>query len=158
MLRGKVDPPGCWLDASAVLVRQYLAFCFDSATKAQELGDLPGTAKGLVEDLARPEGHVPRMMRWVTSNETELRARFLKRFQLNVQPDTRERFFRETTTDLLLNRIHQAAGEFDRMQRDLENARSRLREQLAGSEPKMRPMPAKRSNRSCESCRAGPIA
>ncbi|HRX82432.1 MAG TPA: hypothetical protein P5307_25375 [Pirellulaceae bacterium] len=23
MLRGKVDPPGCWLDASAVLVRQY---------------------------------------------------------------------------------------------------------------------------------------
>ena len=72
MLRGKVDPPGCWLDASAVLVRQYLAFCFDSATKKGELVDLPGTAKNLVEDLARPEGHVPRMMRWVTNNETEL--------------------------------------------------------------------------------------
>ena len=122
MLRGKVDPPGCWLDASAVLVRQYLAFCFDSATKAGELEELPGTAKNLVEDLARPEGNVPRMMRWVTGNETELRDRFLKRFQLNVQPDTRERFFKETATDLLLNRIHQAAGEFDRMQRDLENA------------------------------------
>ena len=37
MLRGKVDPPGCWLDASAVLVRQYLAYCFDSATKRGEL-------------------------------------------------------------------------------------------------------------------------
>ena len=59
MLRGKVDPPGCWLDASAVLVRQYLAFCFDSATKEGELVELPGTAKNLADDLARPEGKRP---------------------------------------------------------------------------------------------------
>ena len=41
MLKGRVDPPGCWLDASAVLVRQYLAYCFDSATKVGELVELP---------------------------------------------------------------------------------------------------------------------
>lgn len=72
------------------------------------------------------------MMRWVTHNETELRDRFLKRFHLNVQPDTRERFLKETATDLLLQRIHQAAQEFDQMLRDLDNARKRLKEQLAG--------------------------
>jgi ATP-dependent helicase YprA (DUF1998 family) len=33
MLAGKIEPPGCWLDASAMLVRQYLAYCFDSAVK-----------------------------------------------------------------------------------------------------------------------------
>jgi ATP-dependent helicase YprA (DUF1998 family) len=55
MLRGKVDPPGCWLDASAVLVRQYLAYCFDSGAKEGVLTELPRSAKGLVEDLERPE-------------------------------------------------------------------------------------------------------
>ncbi|PYP82904.1 MAG: helicase [Blastocatellia bacterium AA13] len=130
MLRGKVDPPGCWLDASAVLVRQYLAFCFDSATKTGQLTDLPRSGKQLVEDMARADGHIPRMMQWVTQNEAELRARFLKRFQINVQPDTRDRFISETASELLLQRIHQAVGEFERMQRDLENARKRLRDQL----------------------------
>jgi DEAD/DEAH box helicase domain-containing protein len=65
MLRGKVDPPGCWLDASAVLVRQYLAFCFDSATKAGELAELPRSGRRLVEDMNNQDGHIPRMMQWV---------------------------------------------------------------------------------------------
>lgn len=130
MLRGKVDPPGCWLDASAVLVRQYLAYCFDSATKSGQLSDLPRSGKQLVEDMARADGQIPRMMEWVTKNEMELRSRFLKRFQANVQPDTRERFVVETSSELLLQRIHQAVGEFDRTQRDLENARKRLKDQL----------------------------
>ena len=131
MLRGKVDPPGCWLDASAVLVRQYLAYCFDSATKAGELTELPKTGRQLVEDMAKPDGHIPRLMQWVTKNETELRGLFLKRFQDRVREDTRERFISDTDSDLLRNRMHQATSEFDRMQRDLENARKRLRDQLA---------------------------
>ena len=130
MLRGKVDPPGCWLDASAVLVRQYLAYCFDSATKAGELDDLPRSGKQFIEDLDNPEGRILRMMRWVTKNEDELRGQFLRRFQANIQPDTRERFLHETASELLLQRIHQAVNEFDRVLRDLENARKRLRDQL----------------------------
>lgn len=131
MLRGKVDPPGCWLDASAVLVRQYLAYCFDSATKAGELAELPKTGKQFVEDMDNPEGNILRMMRWVTKNEDELRGHFLKRLQANIQPDTRERFINETVTELLLQRIHLAVNEFERVLRDLENARTRLRNQLA---------------------------
>jgi DEAD/DEAH box helicase domain-containing protein len=132
MLRGKVDPPGCWLDASAVLVRQFLAYCFDSATRAGELADLPRSARQLAEDMARPDGHIPRLMAWVTTQEDALRSRFLRRFQADIQPDTRERFIGETSADLLLQRMHQAVGEFERMQRELENARRRLRNQLAG--------------------------
>ena len=33
MLAGTIEPPGCWLDASAMLARQYLAFCIDRAVK-----------------------------------------------------------------------------------------------------------------------------
>jgi DEAD/DEAH box helicase domain-containing protein len=131
MLRGKVDPPGCWLDASAVLVRQYLAYCFDSATRAGELAELPRGGRQLVEDMNNQDGHIPRMMRWVTGNEVELRGKFLKRFQANIQPDTRERFITETTTELLLQRMDQTVREFDRLLRDLENARHRLRRQLS---------------------------
>jgi len=131
MLRGKVDPPGCWLDAAAVLVRQYLAYCFDSATKEGELTEMPRTGRQLVEDMAKPEGHIPGMMEWVTKNEAELRGKFLKRFHIDVQPDTRERFTSDTGTDLILQRMHQATGEFERTYRDLLNARSRLRDQIS---------------------------
>ncbi len=88
MLKGRVDPPGCWLDASAVLVRQYLAYCFDSATKAGELVELPRSAKALVEEMENPDGHIPRMLEWVTNNEEELRVCFLRRFHAHTQPDT----------------------------------------------------------------------
>ena len=62
MLKRQVDPPGCWLDASAVLVRQYLAYCFDSATQAGRADrDCRATGKQLVSDMARPHGHIPDM-------------------------------------------------------------------------------------------------
>jgi DEAD/DEAH box helicase domain-containing protein len=85
----------------------------------------------LVEDLGRADGHIPKMLQWMTLHETDLRGRFMKRLHNDVQADTRERFVTETASDLLLQRIHLAAGEFDRMVRDLENARKRLRDQLA---------------------------
>ena len=131
MLRGKVDPPGCWLDASAVLVRQYLAFGFDSATKTGELVELPKSGRQLVEDMAASDGHIPKLMQWITKNETHLRGQFLRRFHANVQPDTRDRFTTETSSELLTQRMYLATGEFDRMLRDLENARKRLRDQLS---------------------------
>nr|WP_321464384.1 DEAD/DEAH box helicase [uncultured Desulfobulbus sp.] len=131
MLKGRVEPPGCWLDASAVLVRQYLGFCFDAATRDGILPLLPKTGKQLVDDMAAVDGVIPKMMRWVAVNEQELRSQFLHRFSpVVVQEDTRERFFQETVTELLLQRIHKAVNEFERMRRDLENAKTRLKNQL----------------------------
>ena len=131
MLRGKVDPPGCWLDASAVLVRQYLAYGFDSATKKGELPELPKSGKQLVDDMGLADGKIPKMLDWVGNNETKLRGNFLKRLQNDVQKDTRDRFIVETQIDLLRQRMHSATNEFSRMVRDLDNARSRLRSQLS---------------------------
>ena len=131
MLKGRVEPPGCWLDASAVLVRQYLAYCFDSATHNGVLSEIPKSAAQLVKDLNIPHGFIPGMMGWVTKHEMELGSRFLKRFGMDVvQNDTRTRFLGETVTDLLMQRIYKAANEFDRMQRDLINAKARLQNQL----------------------------
>ncbi|MGV3483239.1 MAG: helicase-related protein [Planctomycetaceae bacterium] len=134
MLRGRVDPPGCWLDASAVLVRQYLAFLLDSAVAAQVLTHFPRSGRQLVDDLAIEDGNIPRLLQWATTHEADLQSRFLKRFDGTVLPDTRSRFMDESTTEILNHRIHQAAGEFARMVRDLENARKRLQDQKAKSE------------------------
>ena len=131
MLKGRVEPPGCWLDAAAVLVRQYLGFCFDSATHAKILPALPKTGKQLVDDLNSANGLISNMMAWVTKNETELTSRFLQRFGLTVvQPGTRERFLTETDTDLLIQRIHKAVNDFDRVRRELVNAQNRLKDQF----------------------------
>ncbi len=74
MLRGKVDPPGCWLDASAVLVRQYYAYCLDSATKLKQLKHLPRSAKDLVDDLAKPDAQFRSVFQWIGLNEASLRV------------------------------------------------------------------------------------
>ena len=136
MLKGRIETPGCWLDASAVLARQYLGYCFDCATREKRLTHIPGNGRQLVEDMKRSNGALPGMLGWITTREAELRSRFLHRFSLeNVQPDTRERFMTETETDLLTQRIHQAANEFDRLYRDMVNAADRLKTQRVALEP-----------------------
>lgn len=130
MLKGKVDPPGCWLDASAVLVRQYLGFCFDTGSREGTLLEIPRTGGQLVDDLKKADGHIPSLIAWVTQNESELQDRFIRHFRPDVLEDTRDRFLTETDTHLLLQKMHQAVNEFDRSRRDLENTRSRLNDQL----------------------------
>jgi hypothetical protein len=130
MLKGRVDPPGCWLDASAVLVRQYLGYCFDSATHAGIRKELPRTGGQLVSDLNHPNGHIPTVLQWLHDHEAELQRCFLERFQDDIQSDTRRRFLDDTTADRLQQRIHQAANDFDRTRRELVNARARLQDQL----------------------------
>lgn len=130
MLKGKVDPPGCWLDASAVLVRQYLGFCFDAGTREGKLLEIPRTGGQLVDDLKNVDGHIPALMAWVTKNESELQDRFIRHFRPPVQEDTQDRFIKDTDTQLLIQKMHQVANEFDRSRRDLENARNRLNDQL----------------------------
>ena len=131
MLRGKVDPPGCWLDASAVLVRQYLAFCFDTATAEGVLASFPKSGKELIKDIKDQGGNIRRTMAWVTKNEDKLRGAFLKRFNSGeAREDTRERFTRETESELLIQRMEIATEEFSAMVREIENARNRLKKQL----------------------------
>jgi DEAD/DEAH box helicase domain-containing protein len=129
MLRGKVDPPGCWVDASAVLVRQYLAYCFDCAVKIGKLVELPGNGVKFVQDMNKKKGHIPHMMAWVGENEEKLQQDFLARFADVVREDTKIRFYSETKTALLIERILKVAREFDRQRREIDNARNRLRDQ-----------------------------
>jgi DEAD/DEAH box helicase domain-containing protein len=130
LLEGSVEPPGCWLDATAVLVRQYLAFCFDEGVKAGELVDLPSSGKQLVDEMILNQaGNIPDLLAWVTLNEASLQQQFLARFVNDVMADTREMFVTATVTERIKDNVLQAAQDFENQRRLLENARRRLNDQ-----------------------------
>ena len=129
MLACTIDPPGCWLDASAVIVRQYLAFCFDSAVKLNVVEAFPATGKQLVDDLDGGKGPISAVLAWMAQRESALQAEFLARFKDDVRDDTRERFLSETRAEALRERIHAAARDFDSQRQTIANAQKRLADQ-----------------------------
>lgn len=138
LLKGWVEPPGCWLDASAVLVRQYLAYCFDQAVKQERLLDLPATGKQLVDEMiVNRSGHIPGLLEWMTLNEARLQADFMVRFKNDARQDTVDRFMNDTRTEKLRQRIETAAQEFDYQRNLIRNARRRLLEQKRKLDPVM---------------------
>lgn len=127
LLRGEVQPPGCWLDAAAVLERQYLGYCIDTATKRDVITEFPKVANSLVKDLENPQGSIMTMLAWMSENEEELKQKFLSRFSgSEVFPDTIERFLANTGADSINNRIHEAAREHSEEVKNLERARNDL--------------------------------
>jgi len=140
LLDGEVEPPGCWLDASAVLVRQYLAYCFDQGVSAGILTDLPATGKQLVDEvIINKTGHIPGLIAWMMVNEAQLQQDFLARFFADVLPDTVVRFTEDTRTEQLRERIERAAQEFNSQRLLLQNARKRLTDQKNKLDPQTDP-------------------
>jgi len=130
LLCGDIEPPGCWLDASAVLVRQYLAFCFDQAVRHGALTDLPASGKQLIDEvIVNKSGHIPGLLTWMLSEEVQLQAEFLSRFANDIREDTRERFIAESRVELLQQRIQIAAQEFQLQRQLIQNAQNRLKDQ-----------------------------
>jgi DEAD/DEAH box helicase domain-containing protein len=95
MIHGRIDPPGVFLDASAVLARQFIAYCFD---RWVETG-VPERAipKGLGAVLNNLETPSPtkfphNLIAFIRARETELVEGFLEMFaEGEVSPGTRER-------------------------------------------------------------------
>ena len=134
LLKGVVEPPGCWLDASAVLVRQFLAYGIDTAVRRGILTDLPRSGQQLVTEMIdNQSGHFPTLLAWMALHEAELQQGFLARFNdpraRVVQPDTVDLFLIETRAERLRARIEQAAQEFNSQRQLLRNARQRLNDQ-----------------------------
>ncbi|WP_051340453.1 DEAD/DEAH box helicase [Azospirillum halopraeferens] len=129
MLAGTVQPPGCWLDASAMLARQYLAFCIDRAVKEGVVDQLPASGKRLVEEMDSGQGPIIELLGWIAAHEAVLQQAFLSRFGTEIGDDTRDRFRQEATMERLYQRIRDAAAEFGVQVRTIEAARRRLNDE-----------------------------
>lgn len=85
MMSGEVESPGVFLDASAVLERQYTAFCLDQWVKKEaEQALIPHKLKAVLVTVAKRKGdlkHFPySFLNYVEINRTPLLERFLGLF------------------------------------------------------------------------------
>jgi DEAD/DEAH box helicase domain-containing protein len=130
LLKGKIDTPGCWLDASAVLMRQYLGFCFDTATSRGVLRDFPASAMKLVEDNRNESGAIRTLFQWIEQEQEKLRKLFVSRFAKEIKRDTEERFYREAEAFELKNRLDLALKDYDAEQSAISSGINDLAKQL----------------------------
>ena len=129
MLAGTIQPPGCWLDASAMLARQYLAYCIDTAVRLGVIDRLPTSGRRLAEEMDVSAGTIPDLLTWIGSREPVLQDAFLARFGMEVRDDTRDRLRSETATDRVAAQIREAAAEFGVQVQTIEAARRRLNDE-----------------------------
>jgi DEAD/DEAH box helicase domain-containing protein len=97
MLQGQVNPPGCYLDAAAILRRQLLAYSLDRwvAGGLDPLA-LPRQLKPVLDGVEKASsGTIANLfpytwLEWVQSHQIDLLERFLGLFGEEVQPPTRD--------------------------------------------------------------------
>lgn len=126
LLRGSVNAPGCWLDAAAVLARQYFGFCIDSATAKRVYNQFPKTAGALLEDLNGGKGVIKSLFDWLASEENALQERFLSRFGNALRDNTILRFREDVTCTALQRKLQGALAEFSGMLATIRNSLQRL--------------------------------
>lgn len=93
MISGQVDPPGVFLNASAVLERQFVAFCFDcwvrSGIQEQAIPTNVKTVLGVIKKDPAPQDAFPfSFLKYVRSHLTQLNNTFVQMFPGELTPDS----------------------------------------------------------------------
>ena len=108
MIAGKVDPPGVFLNASAVLERQFVAYCFDCWVKSgiQDIA-IPYRVKGVLSKIKQnpPPGDVfPfSFLGFITQNLSRLNRTFIQMFAGQLSEDSKKRIWRFSKGEGLAN-------------------------------------------------------
>ena len=93
MISGQVDPPGVFLNASAVLERQFVAFCFDCWVRSGiSEAAIPGTLKAILSVIKKdpaPQDAFPyNFLKYVRAHLTQLNNTFVQMFPGELTPDS----------------------------------------------------------------------
>jgi len=94
MLAGRVEPPGCFLDAPAVLERQFTAFCFDRWVESGvQPNQLPLKLGAVLANLEKPDRAALfpyNFLLFIQNQRTAFLERFVKMFQPALKPESRQ--------------------------------------------------------------------
>ena len=92
MLAGRVEPPGCFLDAPAVLERQFTAFCFDrwveSGVHPNQLPLKLGAVLANLEKSNRKEIFPYNFLLFIENQRTAFLDQFVKMFHPGLNPES----------------------------------------------------------------------
>ncbi|MFO8232088.1 MAG: helicase-related protein, partial [Longimonas sp.] len=139
MIAGTIEPPGIYLNATYVLFRQFVAFCFDRWIASGEVGPqaVPGTLGRALPTL-KVEGAFPdTWLSFVEMNEDELFADFIALFSDTLDEDdtselrsviAKEGGFRYQ----VMGRFESVVKRRKAIKRDVQRIRSRIRKHEEG--------------------------
>lgn len=96
MIAGKVEPPAIFLNASAVLERQFVAYCFDCWVKSGITDTaIPKTIKSILAIIKKdpaPQDAFPfNFLKYIRSHLSSLNKTFVQMFPGELTPDSIER-------------------------------------------------------------------
>ena len=97
MISGKVDPPGVFLNASAVLERQFVAFCFDNWVKSKDVEQMiPTKVKNILSKINQTNEPIDafpfNFLAYIKSNLSRLDRMFEQLFDKEeLSDDSRQR-------------------------------------------------------------------
>ena len=138
MLASRVDPPGVFLNASAVLERQLTAFCLDNWVAAGvPEGAVPRTIRSVLDNVetAQQRGFPYPFFDFVQRNSDGLLESFLAAFANDLTPASRDYLTKFLQGDAgeqapltvrVLNRLLEVANERKAIRADVEALRRRV--------------------------------
>ena len=91
MIAGELDPPGVFLNASAVLERQFTAFCLDRWVETGiNQGAMPRQLRNVLGNLepVNPDKFPHNFLQYVETRRTDLFGRFIRVFQTSLTTDS----------------------------------------------------------------------
>lgn len=141
MLCGHIDSPGIFLDASAVLERQFTAFCFDKWIVADSGAYLPKKLGQVLNSLEPvDQNKFPHsFIHYIETNQTDLFDQFVLLFKNNaskmsVESETHLKVFVEGDRDWkgslhyhIMNGLHNRRLERDSLRKKVQILNSKIR-------------------------------
>ena len=138
MISGSVEPPAVFLNASAVLERQFMAFCFDCWVKSGiDDGAVPDTIKRILSHVdkdVKPVKEFPfNLLHYMHSNMSRLERRFVGMFGEKLEEDTKNSIHSfvigegdENPEHRLLTPFTEVKKDRDRLQDDIKKLKKAI--------------------------------
>lgn len=131
MIRGLVETPGCFLNASAVLARQFTAYVLDRWVETGIPPEaLPRQMKTVLDsiDAGDSRDFPAPLMRFFDANRTALEDGFLAMFQGNMEPETAQklRSFSRGTDPEVRGLKQSIDGGLEELAKERKSLRSRV--------------------------------
>ena len=137
MISGSIEPPAVFLNASSVLERQFMAFCFDCWAKAGSESVVPDKIEKILNRVDRDvksEREFPfNLLAYMHRNMARLERRFVGMFADKLEEDTRERLHAfvfgeedDTPEHRLLTSFTEVKKDRDRLKEDIKKLKKAI--------------------------------
>ena len=141
MVAGNVGPPGCYLNASAILERQFTGFCFDNwyVLKADKIS-LPNKLGQVLNNVKKGEnsGYFPyNFIQFIEAERDTLLDDFINIFEDHITEDTKKRLYNfvfggaEDIVELrykIINGISEVYKEREKLRKRIQRINSVIRQ------------------------------